>query len=62
MQYIILSKKKINKKLNNKRLITIFIGGENNHYLFRLKEGTNICDKIKELKKQFKHGYINNNF
>ena len=43
--------KKINKKLNNKRLITIFIGGENNHYLFRLKEGTNICDKIKELKK-----------
>ncbi len=42
---------KINKKINNKRLISVIIGGENNHYLFRKEEGIKICNKIKELKK-----------
>ena len=43
-------KKNINKKYNNKKLISVIIGGENNHYFFRLEEAKNICNKIKELK------------
>ena len=46
-------KKKIPKNFEykNKNIVSCLIGGENNHYLFGLKEAYNMCDKIKKLKK-----------
>ncbi len=36
--------------INNKNLVSCIIGGENNHYLFTLKEANNLCNKIIDLK------------
>ena len=36
--------------INTNNLVTFIIGGENNHYLFTMKEGRHLCDKIKQLK------------
>ena len=37
--------------INTKNLVSCIIGGENNHFLFSLREAQTFCDKIKELKK-----------
>ncbi len=37
---------------NKKKLLTCIIGGENNHYLFNVKEALKFCHKIKDLKKK----------
>ena len=37
---------------NNANLVSCIIGGENNHYLFSLKEANDLCFKIKDLKKK----------
>tara|TARA_Y100000996_G_scaffold397498_1_gene364596 strand:- start:318 stop:1268 length:951 start_codon:yes stop_codon:yes gene_type:complete len=45
---------KINNKIDieNKKLVSCIIGGENNHYLFSIKEAQNLCNKIIELKEK----------
>ncbi len=42
------SEKILDININN--LVTFIIGGENNHYIFTIKEGQNLCEKIKLLK------------
>ena len=42
---------KKNFENKNKNIVSCLIGGENNHYLFGLKEAYTMCDKIKKLKK-----------
>ncbi len=37
-------------KNNKSNLVSCIIGGENNHYLFSVKEANNICENIKKLK------------
>ena len=41
---------KKNYHINNKNLVSCIIGGENNHYLFTMKEANNLCNKIIDLK------------
>jgi len=42
-------------KTRNNNLVSCIIGGENNHYLFRLQEAKNLCDSILNLKKNNPH-------
>ena len=43
---------KIKSHLNNEKLISCIIGGQNNHYVFTIKEAQDLCDKIIRLKKR----------
>ncbi len=38
--------------INNQKLVSCIIGGENNHYLFTIEEAMGLCNKIKKLKEK----------
>ena len=42
---------KSKSKINNKKLVSCIIGGENNHYRFSFEEAIKLCENIIELKK-----------